>query len=395
MIRLSITYLFFVSLVSSCDFKDNEVEPSDHFTKVYDDNGQGGDFRPKALAKDGEEFVILSELGASSFKPIFLQKIDAQGVLADSFTSNSGFVNPLPTIIEQNGEHLIIAMDQLTLFTHVLSIDWENGNLVSVQQIGVEYPIAISKVNNGFLLLGFSISDRSSYLTYFNNNFQVQWQEEFLVFEDPPQFGRHITEEAPLPFFTGQLNNSKFYFNGFYNQKLAMVFVNANDGSFFKAVEGHRYEASVSSVYPLNNGKFFLTKYNTTGSNSILDEIDLQPNSPNVLNVLNEEDIPEQIKQGYPIRNEFLTKQLFINNIKKLVVLAPTINSQTELQVRNTITGRLEKVLTVGDGTVFLPKDCLIDSDDRLVLLGQTFTANKLPRIALIRLSELEMELLK
>lgn len=387
-------YILLLLLFASCDYKDNEVEVADHFFKVYETGESGGDFRPKAMIKDGTNMVIMAEIGGGSFKPIFLQRVDQDGAVLDTFTTNS-FVNPLPKIIERNGAHYLVVTNEISLFAHLVRIDWESGDLIDVSNLGVEYPLAINETNDGYLLYSFSTLDRRSFVTYLNDDFQQSWQEEFLVFESPAELDEHLSEENELPFFTGQYNDQLLYFNGFYNQKLATVFLNESDGSFYKAIEGHRYQASTSSLYPLNDGNFFMTKYNITGENSLLESIDLRMDNTIVMNILNEEEVPQRLITGYPTRSPFRPQSLDINGTERLVVYTPTINSQAEIQIRSLDDGSLVASTRLGNGNAFFPADCLIDNDGRLWVLGQTYFANQYPRIALTRFSESEMEELK
>ena len=281
-------------------------------------------------------------------------------------------------------------MDKITLRAHVLRIDWASSTLIDEGSLGVTKPLAINKVQNGYLLQSFSSTQRSTFLTYLSPSFTVNWKEKYNVLENPPALDDHFSEEAELPFFTGQYDESTFYFNGFYNLKLAMVFVNSVDGKFKKALEGHRYRAAVSSAVPLGNKEFFLSSYNVTGENRVNASIDLKPNTPGVLNVTNEDDVPVNVVSGYPNRARFFNKKIQSENGEKLISLIPTINAQGELQIRNVTTGALEMSTRIGMFNAFSPVDCTMDGSGQLLLLGETYFANKNARISLVKFSKKE-----
>lgn len=380
--------------VISCE-KDT-LKPENIFTRIYDDKNSDISYYPLDIAElDGNGYFILGATAIDTTRTwlnTYIGKTDKEGKLEWSVTLERPYMNPISNLVYSGGEYYIFCMDDIALSTHVLRIDNAGKTAVHVKTFDdIIYPLAVSKTpDNGFLLLNYDRSSRSTRLNKISPSLDPGWQSDFKVNEDIEGIlMEHLIKTGKnIPFFTGSIgssNASHYYANTLYNYTLSLVFVNAGNGQRTGVAQGFRYKGGASSLIHLQGNTFALSRFSFS-ENYILPSASMDLNAMTVLGDMGGAPLAEIEPDS-----ETRVKKMQIAG-KEMVVFATNTNSnQVIIYGFDLVTNQLVLKKYLGFANPVRVGSLIQTSDGGLAILVQTKVAGRFKRLALYKVPEKQL----
>jgi len=340
--------------------------------------------------------VILAKkrIATSSFYGVYILKTDALGNPLSQQTLTDDFVNPIYNLMKVGSTFYFFAMNTVTLDSRLISID-QNGSAAEVATVtGVIYPLYVSLdgTSGQFLLQHYNRDDKKSVVSLINTSGAVTAQREFNIgfgdFDVEEPIIDHMTGNGKaLPFLTGTVNGS-YFFNGFYNYTLSVVFFNFNTAAP-GLLQGYKDERCVSSLlYLPGNNTFALSRY-AYGDNYIAPNATINYNSGAIASSNN---INGNLMLEFTPDAKVILKRLNLNGRNVLAYLTETKAKQISLYMYDENSGSLIKAKYFGYSNPYEAGNLVATSDGGIALVGTTYLAGRFPRIVLFKVPAEELK---
>ncbi len=382
---LSISVILAASiLLLSCGDEEDYI-PENSFIKIYNDESFSSSYEPMDIVQAGNAgYFILSAYDSWS---TYILRVDEQGDFLWDYRLDDNYVNPIRGLYFIDSAFYFFCMDDLSLGTYLMKATDQSQTAVAERNLGyIIYPLASSKTDDGFLIESYNRESYSTRLTKLNNDFSEAWHEEYSVEQDVEEFIiRHLTRiGGRLPFFTGQAGN-KYFFNGYYNYSMSLLFVNASDGSQTGVINGFRSESAISSAKYINGNSFALSRFDH-GENFILPKIELNTTDIGISSDLTGNEHPEMTPDA------FVYSEILDVNGKEIIMFATsTKGGQILLYAYDAIDGSLTGTHHLGNINPYSAIDFVKTADGGLAVLGSTNVNGRFSRIVLIKLSDKQL----
>ena len=385
-----------VSLMTlSCDISENTVEPTTSFLKIYDDSRFESSFIPIDLKQTSNgEFLILGarRIEDSDFLGVFLFKVDELGEYVISKNLSDQFVHPVKSLINIDDQYYFVAMNSTNLQANIISVDLATLEISANPIGGVSYPMHISQDGNEIILLSYNNVDKTTDISRISTTGAVTASASYSI-------GAGADVEAPiiehftrtgkqLPFFAGVTNSGLYYFNGFYNYTLSMVFTNFGDNPV-GTLQGQQADGGISAAQHISGSTFALSRYNF-GDNYLIPKQDVTTSGLSSSVDFTGNPFPE-LTDDAPI----VLKKVMIENEEVLLYGSNTKSGKIILLSFNIVTGNLLATKYIGFSDPYSISDFVATSDGGLAVMGTVEVAGRFSRISLIKMSEEELGELK
>jgi len=393
-VRLGVYTL--VLLTVACDIQDNQVEPQNVFTRVYNNDNYSDAFTPLSIAQTADSgYIILGgkEATDTQFLSAYLIKVDAEGQFEWERTPSENYTNPLSGLMVSGSNYQFFCMDKLNLGTYLVQVDDVTGSFSEIGYLpALQYPLAAAPVNGGgFVVQGYNREDQKTVLTRLNANAVAVWQEEYDTFEDVEEdIVRHlIGTSRPLPFMTGSIGNN-FFFNGFYNYSYSMVFVNAADGSQTGVINGPGVDDAISGAtqLTLTGSEFAMARYSFL-ENKIIPKYNIDVNGIEVTGDLDGLKFDELSQKA-----KFQIKKVNVAGKSAVIYGTETKSGQILLLAYDQANESLLGSRYLGFGQPYQMGDFATTKDGGLIVLASTYVTGRFARLALFKLSKNDLEIL-
>ncbi len=383
-------YIFLVLLfgIISCDTEKSEVELTNNFVKIYNNEDFKINYRPLDIkqTKDGG-FIILGVEGSNN---TYISRITDVGEFLSDTVISSPYTNPLSELIEINDAYHFFSMDDVTLGLHLLKVSLSDSSQtpeVVKSFPEIIYPLHASQTpDGGFIIQSYNRDHKTTVLTKLSAGFSIAWQEEYEVLEDVEEkiIAKFAgTGERTMPYFTGTTDDAgTYFFNGYFNFNFSMVFVNASNGEMIGVLNGLREETGISAAAHLGDADYALARY-SFNDNFIAPKGEITPQDAKFSGEIEDNKLSE-VEAHAVVK----IKRLVINGKDVVVYGTHTKSKQIVLYLYDEADGVLLGIKYFGDVSPYEFGSFNITNDGGLVVLGRTFVAGRFPRMVVFKISQ-------
>ncbi|MBL3657347.1 hypothetical protein [Fulvivirga sediminis] len=390
--------LLFISLtIGSCDIGDNEADPASSFLKIYDHNDYEASYIPIDIKQttDGGYLILAATKKDSYFAGVRLMKVNDKGKFEQEQDLSNEFVHPVGELMEISGNFYFVAMREADLRAFIFMVD-NTGTVADPIETGLTSPLVTSITSDGnILLLSYNNSDLLTVCSEMTVDGKVSKSASFTIGAGTTEDGepaRTILDGfkrlgSKPPYAIGKMNNQTYYFNGFYNYTLSLVFTSlAEDNAVQGVLQGVHRESAISSVKQLANNTFSLSRYNS-GDNYIVPKTELQSLSINSVDDLPGNTFPELVNNA-PVT----VKSVSIKGKEIALFASNTKNGQIVMLAFDAANGVLVGTKYLGFGNTYEVSAFSETEDEGLVVLGHSYLTGRFARICVFKLSKEELD---
>ena len=375
-------------IVSGCEIDQKEILPEDGFVKIYNHPDEELALFPESVLElSGGGYVLISavkdENADIEYPYTSLVRTTSTGEVM--WTMDYDWYAPSSKLIFQNGSLGFVAMNQ-QFDAYVIEVDPGDGSIRDQHALDLTMPLYSFMDDQGNLVvLGYDFVTRSSWISKYNSNFQLERSNMLPVNTDLEYLvQRHLNKMGQdYPFFIGSYSNSSgtgYFVNCFYNYTLRTVFLDVSSLSATGDIYSFQIEEGISSILQKSGSMFGLTSY-YEGNNYIIPGAELDVLSSGNIKDLPADPLYELTYKAAVMAGSFSTDgheyALYISqtNDNSLVIYQYALESDSLIDTH----------IRVFDQRVEV-RDFIQTEDDGIAILAGTFILGKYQRPLLIKL---------
>lgn len=380
--------LAFSLIFTGC--KKEKFQPEESFIKVYDDNDLSKNYYPLSMAQTSDNgYLILSAYNGWN---IHLLKTNSTGDLQWELNLPANYVHAVPNLIERNGTMYFVCMDAVGLFTYIMQVD-ESGQQVNEfhQFQDIIYPMYVfDNLNKVYIQSYDRITFETGIFELDGTMNQIQNSGSVNIFTDVEEkIVDHINYTGKrYPFFISTTpENNYVLMSGFNNYSFSTVFMDANL-NFSGVYNGAGFDGGLNAVLPLGGNNFSLARFSFSN-------LFINPNAtlnPTTIDIA--ESIPAIGNGELDADSPVLIKSISINGSDYVVFLATTKSNQLVLNFYSKGSSELKGSKYIGQSVPLKASDFSLTDDGGLMILTRVTVMGSFNRVATIKLSKEELELL-
>jgi hypothetical protein len=381
----------------SCSEESSPSIDKATFTRIFDTNEFDSAYYPIDVRQTADEgYLILGKRKfESDYSGIYIVKADKLGNFENEMKFGSQYVNPVGDLAKENDQFYFFCMDTNLLDAQLVSLN-ADGTIKEIFPVsGVTYPCAsyYDSSRGEFLLLGYDHVDKQTTLSKVSLTGELKSE---VVRYDLGAGGEEQIEETiinhflqngrKLPFQVGVAGNGMYFFNGFHNYTLSLVFTTlSGDNEVSGIVYGQHDDGGMSAVTALGGGKFAAARFNF-GENYFLPNVTLQTTGPSNSVNLGGNTLPELTSNA-----SVKIIRARIENKDVLIYGSDTKSKQIGLFFYDEATGAFISSKYLGFSNPFEIGSLEQTADGGLIVCGTTYLAGRFPRICLFKFSKDEL----
>jgi hypothetical protein len=379
-----------VSILTGCDIKKSNADPSGSFTAVYDHSDMNLSFYPVDVAQTADDgFLILSvytDTTLSTFPLIRLMKTDKAGKLQREEVVDAAYCSAVPSLIPNGSSWQFTCMDAVNQNVKLMEVSEDLSSISEVAELNGKYPLYLyADSRDNLAVLSFDRIARTSVLTQYASDGTENWQGSYNINEDfKTQVELHLKKSGKqFPFFIEEAGSPSTHYivNCFYNYTMTLLFANVASGGRTGQLNTYQDDAAISSAVFLDASRFSLSRY-YMGENYIFPSVELN------LSDLQGADTFEDIHLSELAEDASVQSLSATLNGENVVVFASqTKSNQLVLYFFNHADGKLKATKNLTSTHPVSIAAMTVTSDNGLALLAQTYVAGRFPRIALFKVA--------
>ncbi|WP_109829661.1 hypothetical protein [Reichenbachiella versicolor] len=380
-------YLSTLVILLACE---EELKPSDSFTKIYDTKRSDIKYEPVDVVEIEEGFIILAKEDREeiTYAGVQLMVIDEDGNFLKAVSMDDNHVLPTGNFVTIEDRNYFLAMNPSSLDAEIVSVD-DSLNIETVTLSGIQYPLAFNKTSdNQFLVLSYSLDDGETVLSLHDINGVYSNGHPFTT-----GAGNDVTDDiinhyldpqrSGLPFKCGEVSSGSYYFNGFYNFSFSMVFnkLAAPTG----VIQGQGTNGGMTAILPVDGSNFAIFGFQFNDNfYQPLQSIDINSTTSSIdyLTLPASEYIARTAAKIVSYENE----------TKYTVIAAETQSRQVNISFYEAETGELKGSRNIGFINPFNLSSVRVDSENNLLILGSTLVSGRFQRAFLNKIHSSEIE---
>jgi hypothetical protein len=401
--------IFIPVLLSACLEESSEKIDKKAFTKIYDNSEFNSSFYALDMKQTADGgYLILG--GKTAIAPgethvytplsIYLLKTDELGNVVNELAVET-YRYPVGGLNFIDGRYYFFAMDD-ALAAYLISTDPNAEASTDVPVIPtLEKPLASSMdlnvTDKGLLLLSYDNTTQESVISRVDVNGAVGVGQRFSSGSpespiDDLVVNHVIRQGRQFPFFVGQLTPESFYFNGFYDHTLSVVFtpLTIGEDETTGVVNGQQDDAGLSALLPISGTKFALATYNL-GFTFFGPGRDLNPTPDTPMSTtdiqLTAFSFPE-LKDNTSVK----VIRAVLKGKNVLIYASNTKSGQIGLYIYDEVTGEFISSKYLGYSNPFEIGAVVQTAEGDIVVSGTTHLAGRLPRLCLIKVPKDEIK---
>ncbi|RLD58725.1 MAG: hypothetical protein DRI97_02635 [Bacteroidetes bacterium] len=390
--RINLNHTSYIAILllilSGCEINQNEIMPEDGFMKIYNHPDEQLALYPESvleLPEGGYIFIsaVKDENAEIEYPYASLVRTSKSGELI--WTMDYAWLAPTSKLILQNGSVSFVAMNQ-QFNAYVISIDLSNGMETAQHALDMTMPLAAySDAGGNLVVLGYDFVTRSSWISKYNSNFQLQRSNKLPVNTDLEYLvQRHLNKTGQdYPFFIGAYSNTSgtgYFVNCFYNYTLRTVFLDVSSLGATGDIYSFQTEEGISSIIQKSGSLFGLTSY-YEGNNYIIAGAEVDVLSSGNIKDLPAEPLYELTYRAAIMAGSLITDEdqfaLYISqtNDNSLVVYQYALETDSLI---NTFSRKFDEGVEV--------RDFVQTADQGIAILANIYTLGKYKRPLLLKL---------
>ena len=398
-----LSYLRFIilltGLLAACDISRNkDIEPSEVFVKIYENNQFENNFTPldvKQTADGG--YLILGEYTGSAFSPfpaVYLMKVQADGRFEWEYKATENYVTPISELLptpEGNYEFFCSAQSD-SLKPVRLTAEQTPQELAKYNLIRGLRANLLADGNYGFV--AYPQNSQNTIVAMGNPAGSITRQKEYYNQDNifiEGQLIRHFQRtRTPFPILIGSRGSGNDLF--FTSFRLSTMTLMSDDLASTNPdpkviINGNGYDAAISALEPLAGNTFAMARYNADGENVFIPRAEIPTNGTFTNTSFRGNILPELSKFA-----RVIIRKAAIAQKNLTFYLSDTKNGQIVLFVYDQNSGSLIRTRYFGSSNTFQAGNFTLTADGGMVIVGKNFVAGRFARICLFKLSPKEVE---
>lgn len=387
----SLLLIIFIASITSCDIADNEAIPEESFFRIYDNDLFNSSFIPIDVAQTADDgFIILSgsRLNTSNFTGVNLIKLDKEGQFVSEEQLDEQYVNPVDQLVELNGQYYFLAMNSTSLQMNLFTVN-DSAKVANITPVGgLTYPMYLNQDGDGLLSLSYNNNNKQTIISRISADGQIANSQGYTIGAgndtEEPIIDHFTRTGKQLPFFAGSAGGGNYFFNGFYNFTLSLVFTNFGDEPI-GVVQGQQADGGMSSGISLSGSTFALSRFNF-GDNFIIPTINLNATGISSATDFTGNSFPE-LQPDAKVELGIID----VDGKQSIIYASNTKSGQIILMAYDPSTTTLSGTKYLGSTYPYEISGFTQTSDGGLAVAGTTSVAGRFDRICLFKLSKEEL----
>lgn len=379
---------------------EDEPEATASFLKIYDDSDPSATYSPLDVVEMSDGYMILTDIQVadSDFRGTQLIKVDEEGnyentLVLEDFLAPVGnmYLNP------SDSNCYFFAMEPLSFQGVLVGISAGMSIEAEIALSGIQYPLAAAETSaaGSLLLLSYDNLDEVTEFSFVQLSDGAVTGQDFSIGVGESEADNVLGEisdhfinesEQPLPFFCGEIAPGSYFFNGFYDYNMSLVFTDLTSSSPSSQVSGQGSDAGVRAAMSVGGNNFAIAGYQFS-ENFQLSSVGIDVSSDAGIT---SEDL--QTGDMADLKSYTPTKIIsYTSGDTYTVFAAETEARQIVLYFYNSSTGQMAGLHRIGFINPFSFSSIKVTEDNSLLVLGTTYAAGRFERIVLNKISEGEV----
>jgi len=377
-------------VLTGCDIKKSNADPSESFSTVYDHSDMNLSFYPVDLVQTHDDgFLILSvftDTTLSTFPLIRLMKTDKSGKPVREEVVDAAYCSAVPSLVPNGSSWQFTCMDAVNQNVKLMEVTEDLSSITEVEELSGKYPLyTYLDSRDNLAVLSFDRIARTSVLTQYAPGGGQNWQGSYNINEDfKTQVELHLKKTGrQFPFFIVEAGNPSTHYlvNCFYNYTMTLLFANVASGGRTGQLNTYQDDAAISSAVFLDASRFSLSRF-YMGENYIFPSVELDLSGLQGADTFEDIHLSELVSDA-SVRS--LTATLKGKNV--IVFASQTKSNQLVIYFFSQDDGKLLATKNLTSTNPVSIAALRVTGDEGLALLAQTYVAGRFPRIALFKVA--------